>query len=43
MSEEGNKNSRNMDKGSAKALPLHVDLATMSLSRQVGEYHLGHR
>jgi hypothetical protein len=30
MSEEGNKNPRNMDKGSAKVLPLHLDLAVVS-------------
>jgi len=43
MSEEGNKNPRNMDKESAKALPLCLDLATVSLSGHGGEYHIGHR
>jgi hypothetical protein len=42
MSEEGNKNPRNMDKGSVKALPLHLDLAAVSSSGNGGEYHLGH-
>jgi hypothetical protein len=42
MSEEGNKNPRNMDKGSAKALPLNLDLAAVSSSEHGGEYHLGH-
>jgi hypothetical protein len=32
MSEEGNKNPRMMHKGSAKALPLPLDLAALSLS-----------
>ena len=35
MSEEGNKNPRNMDKGSVKALPLCLDLAAVSSSGQV--------
>ena len=30
MSEEGNKNPRTIHKGSAKALPLPLDLATLS-------------
>jgi hypothetical protein len=32
MSEEGNKNPRTMHKGSAKALPLPLDLAALSSS-----------
>ena len=44
MSEEGNKNPRIMNKGSAKALPLPLDLAALSLSGDGGdEYELGHR
>ena len=40
MSEEGNKNPRTMYKGSAKALPLPLDLAALSLSSDGGdEYH----
>jgi hypothetical protein len=44
MSEEGNKNLRTMHKGSAKALPLPLDLAALSSSRNGGDkYHPGHR
>jgi hypothetical protein len=43
MSEEGNKNIRNMDKGSAKALPLHLDLIVVSLRGHDDEYQRGHR
>ena len=43
MSEEGNKNPRNMDKRSAKALPSRLDLAVVSSSGHGSEYHLGHR
>jgi len=43
MSEEGNKYPRTMHKGSAKALPLPLDLVGLSLSSHVGdEYQLGH-
>jgi hypothetical protein len=41
MREEENKNPRNTDKGSAKALSLRLDLATVSSSGHGGEYHLG--
>ena len=37
MSEEGNKNPRTMHKGSAKALPLPLDLATLSSSDDGGD------
>jgi hypothetical protein len=37
MSEEGNKNPRTMHKGSAKALPLPLDLAALSLSGDGGD------
>ena len=43
MSEEGNKNPRNMDKEGAKALPLRLDLEAVSSSGHGGEYHLRHR
>jgi hypothetical protein len=44
MSEEGNKNPRTMHKGSAKALPLPLDVAALSSSGDDGdEYHPGHR
>jgi hypothetical protein len=44
MSEEGNKNLRTMHKGSAKALPLPLDLTALSLSGDGGdEYQLSHR
>jgi hypothetical protein len=43
MSKEGNKNPRTMHKGSAKALPLLLDLAALSSSDDGGnKYHLGH-
>jgi len=43
MSEEGNKNPRKME-GSAKALPLPLDLAGLSWSSHGGdEYQPGHR
>ena len=31
-----------MDNGSAKALPLCLDIVVVSLSGHGGEYHLGH-
>jgi hypothetical protein len=37
MSEEGNKNPRTMHKGSAKSLPLPLDLTTMSSSDDGGD------
>jgi hypothetical protein len=44
MSEEGNKNPRTIHKGSAKALPLSLDLAALSLSGNGGdEYQPSHR
>jgi hypothetical protein len=44
MSEEGNKNPITMHKGSAKALPLPLDLAALSSSGDGGdEYHPSHR
>jgi hypothetical protein len=44
MSEEGNKNPRTMHKGTAKALPLPLDVAALSSSGDGGdEYHPGHR
>jgi hypothetical protein len=44
MSEEGNKNPRTMHKGSAKALPLPLDLAALSSSDDGSdEYKPGHR
>jgi hypothetical protein len=43
MSEEEIKNPRNMDKESAKALPLHLDLTAVSSSEHGSEYYLGHR
>jgi hypothetical protein len=44
MSEEGNKNPRTMHKGSAKALPLPLNLAALSLSGDGGdEYWPSHR
>jgi hypothetical protein len=44
MSEEGIKNPRTMHKGSAKALPLPLDLVALSSSGYGGdEYQPGHR
>ena len=44
MSKEGNKNPRTMQKGSAKALPLPLDLTALSSSDDGGdEYQPGHR
>jgi hypothetical protein len=44
MSEEGNKNPRTMHKGSAKVLPLPLDLAALSSSGDGGdEYHPRYR
>jgi len=44
MSEEGNKNPRTMHKGSAKALPLPLDLAALSSNGDGGdEYQPGQR
>ena len=37
MSEEGNKNPRTMLNGSAKALPLPLDLAALSSSGDCGD------
>jgi hypothetical protein len=37
MTEEGNKNPRKMDKGSAEALSLLLDLVAVSLSEHGGE------
>jgi hypothetical protein len=43
MSEEGNKNPRIMHKGSAKELPLPLDLAALSSSsNDSDEYHPVH-
>ena len=43
MSEQGNKNTRTMHKGSAKELPLPSDLAALSSSGDGGdEYQPGH-
>jgi hypothetical protein len=43
MSEEGNKNPRTMHKGSAKALPLPLVVAALSLSGDGSdEYQPGH-
>ena len=44
MSEEENKTSRTMHKGSVKALPLPLDLVALSSSGDDGdEYHPSHR
>jgi hypothetical protein len=44
MSEEENKNPRTMHKGSAKVLPLPLDLAALSSSGDGGdEYHPSHQ
>jgi hypothetical protein len=37
MSEEGNKNPRTIHKGSVKALPFPLDLATLSSSDDGGD------
>jgi hypothetical protein len=37
MSEEGNKNPRTMHKGSAKSLPLPLDLVVLSSSSDGGD------
>ena len=43
MSEEDNENPRSMHKGSAKALPLPLDLAALSSSDDSSdEYQPGH-
>ena len=44
MSEEGNQNPRTMHKGSAKELPLPLDLAALSSNGDGDdEYQPGHR